>query len=232
MTCKLAKYALSVGQDKWCGFQENPKPNFAFFGANPKNASWLHKIHTLCGFFRSNPNRIFEIHPLSVCFVFLTSGFPNKKWYTTDDELADAVYAWYCNWTFLGGPFFTKTLRCHGKWSFSDLQYFGSEITHPLGRTQNVRAWKQLDDFANFASISRLEVKKQYHIYHIYQYHIYILLLRTSFPQSGQVVTEVKIGERELRASSVIAGAFNSHFSRIDEDLANKIPNSDVDLLT
>ena len=140
-------------------FQENPKPNFAFFGANPKNASWLHKIHTLCGFFRSNPNRIFEIHPLSVCFVFLTSGFPNKKWYTTDDELADAVYAWYCNWTFLGGPFFIRTLRCHGKWSFSDLQFFGSEITHPLGRTQNVRAWKQLNDFANFTSISRLEVK-------------------------------------------------------------------------
>jgi len=35
-----------------------------------------------------------------------------------------------------------------------------------------------------------------------------------------------------LRASSDIAEAFNSHLTRIGEDLANKIPNSDVDPLT
>ena len=46
---------------------------------------------------------------------------------------------------------------------------------------------------------------------------------------SKSTVTEVKIGERVWRASSDIAEAFNSYFSRIGEDLANKIPNSDVD---
>ena len=35
-----------------------------------------------------------------------------------------------------------------------------------------------------------------------------------------------------LRASSDIAESFNSHLTRIGEDLANKIPNSDVDTLT
>ena len=35
-----------------------------------------------------------------------------------------------------------------------------------------------------------------------------------------------------LRASSDIAEAFNSHITRISEDLANKIPNSDIDPLT
>ena len=72
-------------------FQENPKMNFAFFGANQKNRSCLHNFHTLGGLFRLNPNQIFEIHPLSVCFVFLTSGFPNNEWCTTDDMLADAA---------------------------------------------------------------------------------------------------------------------------------------------
>ena len=35
-----------------------------------------------------------------------------------------------------------------------------------------------------------------------------------------------------LRASSDIAEAFNSHITRISEDLANTIPNSDIDPLT
>ena len=35
-----------------------------------------------------------------------------------------------------------------------------------------------------------------------------------------------------LRASSDIAEAFNSHITRIGEDLANTIPNSDIDPLT
>ena len=35
-----------------------------------------------------------------------------------------------------------------------------------------------------------------------------------------------------LRASSDIAESFNSHLTRIGKDLANKIPNSDVDPLT
>lgn len=35
-----------------------------------------------------------------------------------------------------------------------------------------------------------------------------------------------------MRASSDIAEAFNSHITRISEDLANTIPNSDIDPLT
>ena len=39
-------------------------------------------------------------------------------------------------------------------------------------------------------------------------------------------------GVDRIRASSDIAEAFNPHLTRISEDLANKIPNSDVDPLT
>ena len=36
MTCKLEKYALSVGQDKWCGFSGKSKTEFCVFWSKSK----------------------------------------------------------------------------------------------------------------------------------------------------------------------------------------------------
>ena len=80
--------AVFLGKSK-SGFP-NPNTDFAGFLGNSKNGSWIHEIHTLVGFFGSNPNSDFWD---SQSERFLGKGFENsifvkrfseQKWYTTD----------------------------------------------------------------------------------------------------------------------------------------------------
>ena len=80
--------AVFLGKSK----SEFPSPNTEFVGflGKSKNGSWIHKIHTLGGFFGSNPNPDFWD---SQSERFFGKGFENsifvkrfseQKWYTTD----------------------------------------------------------------------------------------------------------------------------------------------------
>ena len=70
----------------------NPKTDFAFFEVKSKNASWIHNIHTLGGFFRSKSD--FWDSPYLSIFEksIFDKRFSVQKWYTTvtvRDVLAD-----------------------------------------------------------------------------------------------------------------------------------------------
>ena len=75
--------AVFLGKSK-SGFP-NPNTEFVGFLGKSKNGSWIHKIHTLGGFFGSNPNPDFW-DSQSERFLgkgfensILSSGFPNKN---------------------------------------------------------------------------------------------------------------------------------------------------------
>ena len=87
---------------------ENPNPDFGIqkwflgFFVQIQNGSWIHKIHTLGGFFESNLNLDFwDSQPERFLGgkgfekkYFWQAVFPQKSWYTTD-----AVHVWHSNCT-------------------------------------------------------------------------------------------------------------------------------------
>ena len=57
-------------------------------------------------------------------------------------------------------------------------------------------------------------------------------LRRATRQRKSTNVPEIKIGDQAIRSSTVIAEAFNSHFTNIGQDLAREIPETDVNPLS
>ena len=80
--------AVFLGKSK-SGFP-NPNTDFAGFLGKSKNESWIHKIHTLGGFFGSNPNPDFwdwqseRFGGKRFENSFFVKRFSEQKWYTAD----------------------------------------------------------------------------------------------------------------------------------------------------